>query len=70
MFELVKEIKTKANLSEKTVQEICYDIKRLDCAKTHLQGTITSLKRLQMLLTATQQLEVWRELPLREVNPF
>lgn len=67
LFSLVKEIKAKANQSEKTVQEICFDIKRLDCAKTHLQGTITSLKRLQMLLTATQQLEQWRDLPLREV---
>ena len=67
LFTLVSEIKHKASISEKTVQEICYDIKRLDCAKTHLQSTITSLKRLQMLLTATQQLEIWRELPLREV---
>ena len=67
LFTLVSEIKHKASVSEKTVQEICYDIKRLDCAKTHLQSTITSLKRLQMLLTATQQLEIWRELPLREV---
>ena len=57
LFTLVKEIKLKANQSEKTVQEICFDIKRLDCAKSHLQSTITSLKRLQMLLTATQQLE-------------
>ena len=47
LFSLVSEIKQKASVSEKTVQEICFDIKRLDCAKTHLQGTITSLKRLQ-----------------------
>ena len=31
LFSLVKEIKSKANQSEKTVQEICFDIKRLDC---------------------------------------
>jgi hypothetical protein len=40
------------------VQEICSDIKKLDCAKKHLQSSITSLKRLQMLLTAVGQLEV------------
>ena len=40
------------------VQEICADIKKLDYAKTHLQSTITSLKRLQMLITAAGQLEV------------
>ena len=40
------------------VNEICHDIKKLDCAKTHLQASITSLKRLQMLITAVGQLEV------------
>lgn len=40
------------------MQEICSDIKKLDCAKNHLQSTITSLKRLQMLITAVSQLEV------------
>jgi Vps53-like, N-terminal len=42
------------------VNEICHDIKKLDCAKTHLQASITSLKRLQMLITAVGQLEVIR----------
>ena len=27
------------------VQEICRDIRQLDCAKRHLQTTITALKR-------------------------
>jgi Vps53-like, N-terminal len=40
------------------VNEICHDIKKLDYAKTHLQASITSLKRLQMLITAVGQLEV------------
>ena len=40
------------------VQEICADIKKLDYAKTHLQSSITALKRLQMLITAVGQLEV------------
>ena len=40
------------------MNEICHDIKKLDYAKTHLQASITSLKRLQMLITAVGQLEV------------
>jgi hypothetical protein len=40
------------------VQELCADIKKLDCAKTHLQMSITSLNRLQMLMNAVGQLEV------------
>jgi hypothetical protein len=40
------------------VNEICHDIKKLDYAKTHLQSSITSLKRLQMLITAVGQLEL------------
>jgi hypothetical protein len=40
------------------VQEICADIKKLDYAKTHLQTSITSLNRLQMLIHAVEQLEV------------
>lgn len=40
------------------VQEICADIKKLDYAKNHLQTSITSLNRLQMLISAVGQLEV------------
>ena len=58
LFEKINDIKTKASQSERMVQEICADIKKLDCAKNHLQSTITSLKRLQMLITAVSQLEV------------
>lgn len=58
LFSKINDIKTKAAQSEKMVQEICADIKRLDCAKTHLQTSITSLKRLQMLMTAVGQLEI------------
>lgn len=39
------------------VQEICSDIKKLDFGKNHLQASITSLKRMQMLITAVNQLE-------------
>jgi vacuolar protein sorting-associated protein 53 len=58
LFDKIGDIKTKASQSERMVQEICADIKKLDCAKNHLQSTITSLKRLQMLITAVGQLEV------------
>ena len=52
------EIKTKAEQSELMVHEICRDIKSLDYAKRHLTLTITALKRLQMLVTAVEQLSV------------
>jgi hypothetical protein len=44
------------------VQDLCADIKKLDCAKNHLQTSITSLNRLQMLMSAVSQLEVMRML--------
>jgi len=58
LFVKINDIKSKAAQSERMVQEICADIKKLDYAKTHLQASITSLKRLQMLITAVGQLEV------------
>lgn len=58
LFDKLNDIKGKASQSERMVQEICADIKKLDYAKTHLQSTITSLKRLQMLITAVGQLEM------------
>ena len=58
LFQKISDIKQKASQSEKMVQEICADIKKLDYAKTHLQTSITSLNRLQMLISAVGQLEV------------
>lgn len=58
LFSKIGDIKAKASQSERMVQEICADIKKLDFAKTHLQSSITSLKRLQMLITAVGQLEL------------
>ncbi|KAL1528081.1 hypothetical protein AB1Y20_009447 [Prymnesium parvum] len=58
LFVKVRDIKTKAEQSEQMVQEICRDIKSLDYAKRHLTQTITALKRLQMLVTAVEQLSV------------
>ena len=51
-------VQSKAQQSEKAVQEITRDIKRLDYAKKHLSKTITALKRLHMLIHAVTQLRV------------
>ena len=53
----VADIKRKAESSEATVREICADVKKLDFAKKHLTSTITSLRRLSMLVNAVDQLE-------------
>jgi len=58
LFVKVRDIKAKADASEQMVHEICRDIKSLDYAKRHLTQTITALKRLQMLVTAVEQLDV------------
>ena len=58
LFVKVRDIKTKADVSEQMVHDICRDIKSLDYAKRHLTQTITALKRLQMLVTAVEQLDV------------
>ena len=52
----IQQIKSKASQSETAVLEITKDMKRLDCAKKHLQRTITTLKRLHMLVHAVEQL--------------
>ncbi|KAI1319351.1 Vacuolar protein sorting-associated protein 53 [Mortierella claussenii] len=57
LFFKIKEIKEKATQSEQMVQEITQDIKSLDYAKRHLTASITTLKRLQMLVTAVDQLK-------------
>ncbi|KAF9143847.1 Vacuolar protein sorting-associated protein 53 [Mortierella sp. GBA39] len=57
LFFKIKEIKEKATQSEQMVQEITQDIKSLDYAKRHLTTSITTLKRLQMLVTAVDQLK-------------
>lgn len=52
----IRQVQEKASQSEKTVREITKDMKRLDCAKRHLQRTITTLKRLHMLIHAVEGL--------------
>jgi hypothetical protein len=61
MLQQVGEIKRKATQSEAMVQEICRDIKKLDFAKKHLTSTITALRRLGMLITAVDQLQLAAE---------
>ncbi|CAI2168563.1 16218_t:CDS:10 [Funneliformis geosporum] len=58
LFKRIRQIKEKATQSEIMVQEITQDIKSLDFAKRHLTTSITALKRLQMLVTAVDQLKV------------
>ncbi|GBB95458.1 hypothetical protein RclHR1_02540012 [Rhizophagus clarus] len=58
LFKRIREIKDKATQSEVMVQEITKDIKSLDYAKRHLTISITALKRLQMLVTAVDQLKI------------
>jgi DNA repair exonuclease SbcCD ATPase subunit len=68
LYDKIQNIKAKAAQSEKMVQEICAEIKQLDYAKNHLQSSITALKRLQMLITAVNQLELLaRDFQYREV---
>lgn len=54
--EKVNVMKTKAQESEFTVEDICKDIRSLDLAKKNLTKTVTSLKRLAMLTHAVDQL--------------
>ncbi|CAI5477332.1 unnamed protein product, partial [Closterium sp. Yama58-4] len=53
----MRAIGAKAEASEVMVQEICRDIKKLDCAKKHITATITALNRLAMLVFAVDRLQ-------------
>ncbi|OAD79695.1 hypothetical protein PHYBLDRAFT_27506 [Phycomyces blakesleeanus NRRL 1555(-)] len=58
LFQKTQDIKMKAAQSEAMVQDITQDVKSLDYAKRHLIHSVTALKRLQMLVTAVDQLEI------------
>ncbi|CAG8576657.1 10577_t:CDS:10, partial [Cetraspora pellucida] len=62
LFDRIRQIKEKASQSETMVQEITKDIKSLDYAKKHLTISITALKRLQMLVTAVDQLKIMAQM--------
>jgi vacuolar protein sorting-associated protein 53 len=64
----VLQVREKAALSEKAVLEITADMKRLDCAKRHLQRTITTLKRLHMLVQAVEQLRIASAATKHQIN--
>ncbi|KAK9760571.1 Vacuolar protein sorting-associated protein 53 [Basidiobolus ranarum] len=61
LFVKITLIKQKAKDSENIVQDITKDIKSLDYAKRNLTATITALRRLQMLVTAVDQLKIFAE---------
>jgi hypothetical protein len=56
LFKQIGEIKHKAEQSERMVEEVTRDIKSLDFAKKNLTASITTLKRLNMLVTGVAQL--------------
>eukprot|EP01113_Clastostelium_recurvatum_P017040 TRINITY_DN1995_c0_g1_i3.p1 TRINITY_DN1995_c0_g1~~TRINITY_DN1995_c0_g1_i3.p1 ORF type:complete len:1025 (-),score=255.52 TRINITY_DN1995_c0_g1_i3:12-3086(-) len=56
LFGKIRDIRSKAEHSERMVVEICRDIKSLDSAKKNLTTSITALKRLHMLVTGVDQL--------------
>uniref|UniRef100_A0A6B2KYE7 Vps53 N-terminal domain-containing protein n=1 Tax=Arcella intermedia TaxID=1963864 RepID=A0A6B2KYE7_9EUKA len=57
LFTKIKDIREKAIASEKMVQDICKDIRDLDCAKQNLTMTITALTRLHNIVTQNEQLK-------------
>ncbi|KAI8076866.1 Vps53-like protein [Halteromyces radiatus] len=57
LFQKIQDIKVKAAQSESMVHDITQDVKSLDYAKRNLTSSVTVLKRLQMLVTAVDQLE-------------
>ena len=65
----IKDVKEQAQKSEEAVLQITKDMKRLDYAKRHLQRTITALKRLHMLLHATEQLRMAAMITERQPVP-
>lgn len=52
----IRQIRAKAARSEQMVEEVCRDIRSLDTAKRNLTLSITTLKRLNMLVTGVSQL--------------
>lgn len=57
LFQDVGGIQEKARLVEQGVSEMTRDIKKLDVTKKNLTSTMTIIKRLQMLMTAFDQLQ-------------
>jgi vacuolar protein sorting-associated protein 53 len=62
LFGKVRDIRTKAEANEAMVAQISRDIVQLDNAKKNLTGSITALKRLQMLTDSIAQLRSMQRL--------
>ena len=58
LVDSLMKIRTKSDMTENIVREICSDIQTLDYAKRNLTSTITAIRRLNMLETAVEQLNV------------
>jgi len=61
LFDKIKSIKSKAEESERMVQAICQDIRKLDWAKTTLSKTINTVRKLHMLMSAVHQLRTFTD---------
>lgn len=61
LFDKIKSIKSKAEESERMVQAICQDIRKLDRAKTTLSKTINTVRKLHMLMSAVHQLRTFTD---------
>jgi len=61
LFDKIKSIKSKAEESERMVQAICQDIRKLDWAKTTLSNTINTVRKLHMLMSAVHQLRTFTD---------
>ncbi|EFC37134.1 predicted protein [Naegleria gruberi] len=61
LFKKINEIKSKAEQSEQMVQNITKDIKSLDYGKRNLTVTMTTLKRLHMLVSAVDKLTLYTQ---------
>lgn len=57
LFKKIDEVRERALKTEQTITEMTADIKQLDNAKKNLTLSMTTLKRLQMLTTAYEQLK-------------
>lgn len=57
LFDEVENTQEKANAVESRVSELTKDIRKLDVTKKNLTATMTIIKRLQMLMTAFDQLQ-------------
>ena len=56
LFSKIEGVRERALLTEQTISEMTADIKRLDKTKRNLTLSMTTLKRMQMLTTAYEQL--------------